>query len=242
MPEGGFDAIICSEGFQHDAQYAKTLARMVDLLKPGGLFIFTCASRGRHADHGAAGSADVATTTGEEEEDNEQEEEENYYRGLDSSDLLNVRMRSGTVMQGFRPFFRMYHNQKTKDLYFVGISNGGGETRPPPGGHFPLYEAPGVYVTAAGSPSFHVCCSPSTGTPLPDYSRSAEEVEREALLTRAVHGLLDVRLEQLQDRVAALEAEMERRLDHLSACMEDVAWRTEMRVDKLEDKVLKRTT
>jgi len=50
-PEEAFDTIISTECFEHDMYLSKTLLSIVRMLKPGGLFIFTCATEGRNA-HG----------------------------------------------------------------------------------------------------------------------------------------------------------------------------------------------
>jgi SAM-dependent methyltransferase len=42
-----FDTIISTECFEHDPHYEKTLQNVVRLLKPNGLFVFTCATTGR---------------------------------------------------------------------------------------------------------------------------------------------------------------------------------------------------
>lgn len=49
--EPAFDTIISTECFEHDAHLQKSLANIVRLLKPGGLFVFTCAHTGRN-EHG----------------------------------------------------------------------------------------------------------------------------------------------------------------------------------------------
>jgi len=48
---GQFDTIISTECFEHDEYYAESLHNIYRLLRPGGLFIFTCASTGRK-EHG----------------------------------------------------------------------------------------------------------------------------------------------------------------------------------------------
>jgi SAM-dependent methyltransferase len=49
---GSFDTIISTEAFEHDPYFEKTLRRIVlNLLVPGGLFLFTCATKGR-PEHG----------------------------------------------------------------------------------------------------------------------------------------------------------------------------------------------
>ncbi len=47
----GYFTIISTECFEHDAHLQKSLARIVEMLRPGGLFLFTCATTGR-GEHG----------------------------------------------------------------------------------------------------------------------------------------------------------------------------------------------
>ena len=46
-----YDTIISTECFEHDMHLRKSIARIGELLKPGGLFLFTCATTGR-SEHG----------------------------------------------------------------------------------------------------------------------------------------------------------------------------------------------
>ena len=46
-----FDTIVSTECFEHDPEYKESFQKIYDMLKPDGLFCFTCASTGR-AEHG----------------------------------------------------------------------------------------------------------------------------------------------------------------------------------------------
>ena len=46
-----FDTIISTECFEHDPEYRESLLKICEMLKPDGLFVFTCASTGR-PEHG----------------------------------------------------------------------------------------------------------------------------------------------------------------------------------------------
>jgi cyclopropane fatty-acyl-phospholipid synthase-like methyltransferase len=46
-----FDTIISSECFEHDPEYKESFIKIYNMLKPDGLFCFTCASTGRN-EHG----------------------------------------------------------------------------------------------------------------------------------------------------------------------------------------------
>jgi SAM-dependent methyltransferase len=50
-PDGFYDTIISTEVFEHDMYVDKSLKNIIRLLKPGGLFLFTCATTGR-PEHG----------------------------------------------------------------------------------------------------------------------------------------------------------------------------------------------
>lgn len=42
-----FDTVICTEVLEHDQHYKKSIEKMIELLKPGGLLIITAATTGR---------------------------------------------------------------------------------------------------------------------------------------------------------------------------------------------------
>jgi SAM-dependent methyltransferase len=46
-PDASYDTIISCECFEHNPFYKETIQNIVRLLKPGGLFLFTCATTGR---------------------------------------------------------------------------------------------------------------------------------------------------------------------------------------------------
>jgi len=49
--DNSFDTIISTECFEHDPEYKESFIKIYNMLKPDGLFFFTCASTGR-AEHG----------------------------------------------------------------------------------------------------------------------------------------------------------------------------------------------
>jgi SAM-dependent methyltransferase len=51
FPDNTFDVIVSTECFEHDPEYTASFQNIVRMLKPDGLFFFTCASTGR-AEHG----------------------------------------------------------------------------------------------------------------------------------------------------------------------------------------------
>ena len=51
LPDDAFDLAVSAECFEHDPHWAETFANMVRLTRPGGMVVFTCATRGR-PEHG----------------------------------------------------------------------------------------------------------------------------------------------------------------------------------------------
>lgn len=112
---GKFDTIISTECFEHDPEYAESFKKIVDMLKPGGLFAFTCASFGRY-EHGTRRTSpgDSYGTIGNVEGWTD------YYKNLVVEDLdLAVNIHETFSQYG------SYYNGESKDLYFWGIKKGG---------------------------------------------------------------------------------------------------------------------
>ena len=106
-----FDTIISTECFEHDPSYKESLIKIYDLLKPNGLFLFTCASIGR-PEHGTRKTTpnDSYGTIGNIED------MQDYYKNLIEKDLLDVY-----DLKNMFSSFDTYYNGKSKDLYFLGI-------------------------------------------------------------------------------------------------------------------------
>lgn len=122
FPSGSFDTIISSECFEHDPEYSASWLKIYDMLKPGGLFTFTCASTGRW-EHGTrrTSKADSYGTIAE------LEDMQDYYKNLTHKDL-------NAVLPLHEKFavWDTYYNSHSKDLYFVGIKRSGHD-----GGEYP---------------------------------------------------------------------------------------------------------
>ena len=106
-----FDTIISTECFEHDPEYTESFHKIYDMLKPNGLFCFTCASTGR-AEHGTRRTSpgDSYGTRGNIEDMID------YYKNLteiDLNDVLNLKNLFSS--------WDTYYNSDSKDLYFVGI-------------------------------------------------------------------------------------------------------------------------
>jgi SAM-dependent methyltransferase len=109
-----FDTIISTECFEHDPEYKESLAKIYDILKPDGLFCFTCASTDR-AEHGTRRTSPGCSygTIGKLEDMSD------YYKNLTEIDLNDV-----LSLNKLFSVWDTYYNNISKDLYFVGIKKG----------------------------------------------------------------------------------------------------------------------
>lgn len=118
--DASFDTIVSTECFEHDMHYEDSFKKIVQLLKPGGLFVFTCASTGR-AEHGTLRTCPSESMTTRY---TEVPEWANYYKNLTEDDFPNVK-------DEFEKYC-FYTNTKSFDLYFWGIKKGGCSETPDP--------------------------------------------------------------------------------------------------------------
>ena len=116
-----FDTIVSTECFEHDPEYKESFEKIYKMLKPNGVFCFTCASTGRR-EHGTRRTSpqDSYGTIGSI--DNMVD----YYKNLTESDL-NTVLPLNTLFSAWDT----YYNAESCDLYFVGIKNGGSPRRLP---------------------------------------------------------------------------------------------------------------
>jgi len=108
---GYFDTIVSSECFEHDPEYNLSFKRIVDMLRPGGLFFFTCATEGR-GEHGTRRSRpddSYGTIAGVPEF-------VDHYKNITLKDLDEAIDLSETFSS-----YSAYVNNSTFDLYFWGI-------------------------------------------------------------------------------------------------------------------------
>jgi SAM-dependent methyltransferase len=115
-----FDTIISTECFEHDPEYKESLLKIYEMLKPDGLFCFTCASTGR-GEHGTRRTSplDSYGTMGH------LEDMVDYYKNLTEHDLNEV-----LLLNELFSAWDTYYNGDSKDLYFVGLKKGEKESRP----------------------------------------------------------------------------------------------------------------
>jgi SAM-dependent methyltransferase len=109
-----FDTIISTECFEHDPEYKESLTKIYNMLKPNGLFCFTCASTGR-AEHGTRRTSPFESygTIGNLEDMSD------YYKNLTEIDLNEV-----LPLNSLFTVWDTYYNRCAKDLYFIGIKKG----------------------------------------------------------------------------------------------------------------------
>jgi SAM-dependent methyltransferase len=109
-----FDTIISTECFEHDPEYKESFIKIYNMLKPDGLFCFTCASTGR-AEHGTRRTSPNESygTIGNLEDMSD------YYKNLTEIDLNDV-----LPLNNMFSVWDTYYNNNSKDLYFVGIKKG----------------------------------------------------------------------------------------------------------------------
>lgn len=109
-----FDTIISTECFEHDPEYVASFQKIINMLKPGGLFLFTCATTGR-AEHGTRKTSprDSYGTIGNVDGWTD------YYKNLTFDDLNAAVPVSSVFSQ-----YAAYVNNSSHDLYFWGIKGG----------------------------------------------------------------------------------------------------------------------
>jgi SAM-dependent methyltransferase len=129
-----FDTIISTECFEHDSEYTQSFQKIYDLLKPGGLFVFTCASTDR-AEHGTRRTSPHESygTIGNVSDMID------YYKNLTIEDINNI-----VPINSVFDLWNSYYNSKAKDLYFYGIKS---SKIGKPTETLPIYSAPFVFTT-----------------------------------------------------------------------------------------------
>lgn len=103
-PDTKFDFIISTECFEHDEFYELSLKNTYNLLKPGGFYLFTCATTGRREHGTTRTSPRDAPFVGD------------YYKNLTESDIREVWDCDKLFSEyGFE--VELSH----KDLFFYGV-------------------------------------------------------------------------------------------------------------------------
>lgn len=113
FPSNSIDVVISSECFEHDQHYAETLKNIVRMLKPGGLFLFTCATTGR-PEHGTR-----RTTPMDAPFTQHFSEWGDYYKNLEEFHIREV-----LEIEDIFSSFQFSICNETHDLYFWGVRKG----------------------------------------------------------------------------------------------------------------------
>lgn len=106
-----YDTVISTECFEHDMFWKDTILNIIqNLLRPGGLFVFTCATTGR-PEHGTLRTqpTDSPFTSGKEEWSD-------YYMNLTAEDIKN-----NIPLDDYFKYYHFYIGVESCDLYFWGI-------------------------------------------------------------------------------------------------------------------------
>lgn len=107
-PGEEYDIVISTECFEHDQYWKETIQNCIALTKPGGLFMFSCATTGRK-EHGTSRKTPQDSPFTHKEFND-------YYMNLTEYDIRQI--------PGFEENFSemaFSTNTRTKDLYFYGI-------------------------------------------------------------------------------------------------------------------------
>jgi hypothetical protein len=115
-PDKYYDTIVSTEVFEHDMHYQNTVQNVIRMLKPGGLFVFTCASTGR-PEHGTRRqSVEDAPLLSQVSED-----WADYYQNLTEMDFTSI---SG-FSSAFQNCLFLFNDQceLPSDLYFFGFKS-----------------------------------------------------------------------------------------------------------------------
>lgn len=113
-PLGGFDVVISCEAMEHNPHWRATFQNMINLTRPGGLLIMTCATSGR-PEHGTRASEPQSSPL-------TVASDWDYYENRVAADFASL--------YGAEAFstFQFFVRRDCSDLYFIGFRAG----LPPP--------------------------------------------------------------------------------------------------------------
>lgn len=109
-----FDTIISTECFEHDPDYQESFRKIYNMLRPNGLFVFTCASLNRpeHGTRRTSPNESYGTIGGNTEM-------QDYYKNLNVEDVYAILPFQTSFIK-----WDCYYNTKSNDIYFYGIKKG----------------------------------------------------------------------------------------------------------------------
>jgi len=120
-PDNTFDTIISCECWEHNPYYIESIKNAIRMLKPNGLFLFTCATTGRPV-HGVASLEDMGKSTYKEWKTlpnvSRKDWDNEYYKNVTEKDIEN-----GISLKDFFNQYEFSKNDDHHDLYFWGIKN-----------------------------------------------------------------------------------------------------------------------
>ena len=117
-PKEYFDVIISTEVFEHDMFYEMTVKNVMRMLKPGGLFLFTCGAPGR-PEHGTRRCGEFCAPLLLEVS----EKWADYYKNLTPEDFKAIPSFEETFPNAYFEI-RDTNIEIPSDLYFYGIKGG----------------------------------------------------------------------------------------------------------------------
>jgi len=150
-PGPHYDTIVSTECFEHDMDFVRSLRNIVRLVKPGGLFLFTCASTDR-PEHGTA-RCDPSASLSTKIDVHSAKWYPNYYRNLTPDDVQRA-----VPIHLYFDSFAFEANRTAKDMYFWGVRNAkpyGPEENTPEKRSLVAMEATFARFPTDKGPSFH---------------------------------------------------------------------------------------
>jgi SAM-dependent methyltransferase len=103
----GFDVVVCCEVLEHDPWIEQTLASIVRLVRPGGMFIGTCAGPLR-PEHGTRASTGATAIFGPDAD---------YYRNVSTGELAGMLLRDASW-----DAVHLEYGRGRQDLYWYAIN------------------------------------------------------------------------------------------------------------------------
>lgn len=105
-PDEYYDTIVCCDVAEHDRYYKETIRNIIRMLRPGGLFLLTCATTG-YPEHGTTRTSSFASPYTND-----------YYKNVTEEMLRSIK--------GFNDawfYSKMEISERFSHLRFVGIKN-----------------------------------------------------------------------------------------------------------------------
>lgn len=116
-PNDYFDTIICTNMFEHDMFYQKSIINIIRMLKPGGAFIFTCPSLD-FPEHGTKRSDNgISAPLLEQRSINWAD----YYKNLTDEDIHIIKGFDEAFPDGL---FEYRNDPGAQEIYFYGVKGG----------------------------------------------------------------------------------------------------------------------